>query len=76
MIAPEASSLDEIARLLALLLRQQLDNQTQLILELSRLELTPTRIAELVGTTPATVRATLNQRSSKSPGRRTTKGDL
>ena len=49
--------LDEIVRLLALSLRRTAENQTEAILLLSQAKLEPNRIAELVGTTPATVRA-------------------
>jgi hypothetical protein len=49
--------LDEIVRLLALSLRRTTENQAEAILLLSQAKLEPNRIAELVGTTPATVRA-------------------
>jgi hypothetical protein len=57
--------LDEIVRLLALSLRRTTENQTEAILLLSQARLDPSRIAELVGTTAATVRAT----QSKAKGR-------
>ena len=58
--------LDEIVRLLALSLRRETDNQTDAILLLSQAKLDSNRIAELVGTTPATVRST----QSKAKGKR------
>jgi DNA-directed RNA polymerase specialized sigma24 family protein len=48
-------------RLLALLVRQQFENQTQMIIELDRLGFTPTRIADLVGTTPDTAKVTAHR---------------
>jgi hypothetical protein len=50
--------LDEIVRLLALSLRRTTDNQIEAILLLSQAKIEPNRIAELVGTTRATVRST------------------
>lgn len=50
--------LDEIVRLLALSLRRTTESQTEAILLLSEARLEPNRIAEMVGTTAATVRAT------------------
>lgn len=57
--------LDEIVRLLALSLRRTTQNQTEAILLLSEAKLEPNRIAELVGTTAASVRATQSQAKSK-----------
>ena len=71
MAAPDPSSSDELARLLTLLIRLQLGNQTNTILELNKLEFSASRIAELVGTTPATARVTVNQAKSKSASKRT-----
>jgi DNA-directed RNA polymerase specialized sigma24 family protein len=59
--------LDEIVRLLALSLSQTTENQTEAILLLSQANLEPNRIAELVGTTPATVRST--QAKAKGKGK-------
>lgn len=61
MSAPEVASLDEVSRLLALLVRLQLGNQTQAILELNRVGIGPTRIADLLGTTAGTARVTVHQ---------------
>jgi DNA-directed RNA polymerase specialized sigma24 family protein len=57
--------LDEIVRLLALSLRRTTENQTEAILLLSQANLDPNRIAELVGTTAATVRATQSRAKTK-----------
>lgn len=50
-----ADQSDEIVRILALLLRQQVGGQGKTILELSRAGFAPARIAALLGTTPNTV---------------------
>ena len=60
--------LDEIVRLLALSLRETTETQTEAILLLAQAKLEPNRIAELVGTTSATVRAT--QSKSKEKGKK------
>jgi hypothetical protein len=64
--AIESGSRDEIARLLTLLIRLQLGNQTNTIVELHKLDFSAARIAELVGTTPATARATVHQQKRRS----------
>jgi hypothetical protein len=51
--------LDELVRLVAAQLRLGLESQADAIRELSRAGFGPSRIAELVGTTPGTVNATL-----------------
>jgi DNA-directed RNA polymerase specialized sigma24 family protein len=50
---------EETVRLLAVLVRLQLDNQTKAIVELGRTGFAPTRIAALLGTTPDTAKVTL-----------------
>jgi hypothetical protein len=62
---PEPARDDEVARLLAIQLRLQLGSQSACIAELSRAGFGPTRIAELLGTTPNTVNVTL-QKAKKS----------
>ena len=52
---------EEITRLLALHLRLALPNQTQAILELNRAGFGPTRIAELLGTSTATAKVTIQK---------------
>lgn len=57
---------EEIVRLLAILVRLQLDNQAEAIRELSKAGFGPTRIAELVGTTAGTAAVTLaKQKAAK-----------
>lgn len=53
--------LDELVRLKAVELRQTFETQAELVLALAKAGLTNSRIAEIVGTTSATVRATRNQ---------------
>jgi transcriptional regulator len=61
--------LDEIVRLMALSLRRGTENQTEAILAFSQAGLEASRIAELLGTTPATVRAA-KQKAAKKPARK------
>lgn len=51
--------LDELVRLNVLALRRAAASQNELILELKRVGFAPTRIAALLGTTPATVNSTI-----------------
>jgi DNA-binding NarL/FixJ family response regulator len=57
---------DEIVRLLTILVRRQVDSQADAILELHRAGFGPSRIAELLGTTPGTVNVAVNRFKSKS----------
>lgn len=50
---------EELVRLLAIQVRMQFDTQAEAIRELGRAGFGPTRIAELLGTTPGTVNVTL-----------------
>jgi DNA-directed RNA polymerase specialized sigma24 family protein len=50
---------EEAVRLLALLVRMQVDNQTQAIIELGKAGFPPARIAALLGTTADTAKVTL-----------------
>jgi hypothetical protein len=59
---------DEVARLLAIQLRLQMGSQSACIAELSRAGFGPTRIAELLGTTPNTVNVTLQKAKKSSKG--------
>jgi DNA-directed RNA polymerase specialized sigma24 family protein len=52
---------EEIVRLLAIQIRRGSESQSEAILELSRAGFGPTRIAELLGTTPNTVGVTLQK---------------
>lgn len=58
---------EEISRLLALQVRLSLENQTQAIIELGKVGFGPTRIAELLGTSPATARVTLQKAKARTP---------
>jgi DNA-directed RNA polymerase specialized sigma24 family protein len=55
---------DELVRLKVIELRREIGNQTDTIVELNRAGFGPTRIADLLGTTPNTVNVTL-QRAKK-----------
>lgn len=59
--------LDEIVRLVALSLRQGMESPTEAILAFSQAGLEASRIADVLGTTPVTVRAT-KQKATKKPG--------
>lgn len=61
--------LDEIVRLTVLSLRQGFESQNEAILAFSQAGLDAPRIAELLGTTPATVRAT-KQKAAKKPAKK------
>jgi DNA-binding NarL/FixJ family response regulator len=52
--------LEEIVRLLAIQLRRDTESQATAILEMSRSGFGPTRIAELLGTTPNTVNVAIS----------------
>jgi DNA-binding NarL/FixJ family response regulator len=58
--------LDEIVRLLTLSLRQGYESQSEAILAFVQAGLEAPRIAELLGTTPATVRSTKQKAASKT----------
>lgn len=57
---------EEIVRLLAIQLRRSSESQADAILELSRAGFGPTRIADLLGTTPNTVNVTLQKAKKRS----------
>jgi len=61
----EMDSTEELVRLVAIQIRLGLPNQTQAILELSRAGFGPTRIAELLGTSPATAKVTIAKARKK-----------
>lgn len=62
---------EEIVRLLATQIRLHFKNQADAIRELSKSGFGPTRIAELLGTTPGTVNVTL-AKAKKRTGKRAT----
>jgi len=61
-------SQEELIRFEVLKLRRSVESQTEAILELSSVGFGPSRIAELLGTTPGTVNVTLQK--AKKKGRR------
>jgi hypothetical protein len=65
----ESGSIDELARLMALFLKRDL-NQSELIVELDVVGLSAKRIAELTGATPAVVSQTLYVKRKSSRGKR------
>jgi DNA-directed RNA polymerase specialized sigma24 family protein len=64
--AAEMTTAEEIARLLALLVRLQLENQSETIIELGRAGFGPSRIATLIGTTTDTAKVTLARARKRS----------
>jgi len=59
---------EEIVRLLAIQLRREADSQAQAIEELCKAGFGPSRIAELLGTTPNTVNVAIsNAKKRKRP---------
>lgn len=58
---PETQALDEVAKLLAVLIRLQCETQNEAIIELGRVGISPSRIGTLLGTSGATARTTLNR---------------
>ena len=65
-MAVDAEDCDEVARLLAILIRLQVPTQADAIRELGRVGIGPKRIAELLGTTANTVNVTLNKAKRKA----------
>lgn len=65
---------EELVRLIAMQIRLQLNNQGVAIQEFSKAGFGPSRIAELVGTTPGTVNVTL-AKAKKRKARKTTTED-
>jgi hypothetical protein len=64
-----ARLLDELVRLQALEVRRRSASQVDAILELSKAGLGPTRIAELLGTTPGTVNVALAKAKKRNTKR-------
>lgn len=57
---------EEMVRLLAMQIRMQFENQADAIREFGKAGFGPTRIAELLGTTPGTVNVTLAKARDKN----------
>jgi hypothetical protein len=64
---------EEIVRLLAIQLRMQFETQADVIRELGKAGFGPTRIAELLGTTPGTVNVTLVKAKNDAAKKRRSK---
>ncbi|MDE0235918.1 MAG: sigma-70 region 4 domain-containing protein [bacterium] len=64
-MAADLEPADELARLLATLIRFQAPSQSDAILELKKSGLGQKRIAELLGTTPNTVNVTISRAKKK-----------
>lgn len=63
--------IEEVVRLLAIQLRRSTESQAQAIEEMDRVDFGPTRIAELLGTTPNTVNVAIsNAKKRKRPRER------
>lgn len=65
---------DEIVRLLVIQVRSQFESQADAIRELSRAGFGPSRIADLLGTTPGTVNVTLAKSKGRAGKKSTEKG--
>lgn len=65
---------EELIRLVATQIRLQLNNQNEAIQELSKSGFGPSRIAELLGTTPGTVNVSLAKAKKRKAGRTTREG--
>jgi predicted transcriptional regulator len=57
--------IEEVVRLLAIQLRRQTESQAEAIAELNRAGFGPTRIAELLGTTPNTVNVAIAKKKKR-----------
>jgi hypothetical protein len=64
---------EELVRLIAMQIRLHLDNQSVAIQEFSKAGFGPSRIAQLVGTTPGTVNVTL-AKAKKRKAKKATEG--
>lgn len=53
--------LDEVARLLAVQIRTGSESQGEAVVEMYRAGISPSRIAELLGTTPGTVNVSISR---------------
>lgn len=63
--------LEELVRLMAIDLRLRMQSQGEAIQELNKAGFGPTRIAELLGTTPNTVNVTIQKAKKKATTART-----
>jgi DNA-directed RNA polymerase specialized sigma24 family protein len=67
-MAEQRFSDDEVERLLALLVRLTIGSQADTIVEMNKVGFGPSRIANLLGTSPGTVNVAIN-RAKKRPKR-------
>ena len=56
---------DDVARLLALLIRLNIGSQAEAIVELNKVGFGPSRIASLLGTSPGTVNVAISRAKSR-----------
>jgi len=63
--------LEEVVRLLTIDLRHRVSSQGEVIQELNKAGFGPSRIAELLGTTPNTVNVTIQKAKKKAAAPRT-----
>lgn len=61
MTRDDESAIDEMVRLLAILVRRGSETQTEAILEMHKAGFGRSRIADLLGTTPNTVNVTISK---------------
>ena len=66
--------MDELVRLQVLALRKTHESQSETIIELSRAGFGNARIADLLGTSPATVKVTLHREKKRTASPTSTKG--
>ena len=72
MAAKESDPLDELVRLQVMQMRRTMANQAEMIVELGQAGFGQARIAELLGTTPGTVKVALQRaKNGRSTARRT-----
>lgn len=67
--------LDQLVRLQALQIRMAVPSQAEAIIELTKAKLGPTRIADLLGTTPGTVKTTVQRANTKPRSASKNKGE-
>lgn len=66
MLRDEPNHLDELVRLDVLRLRREHESQTETITELDRAGFSQARIADLLGTSPGTVKVALQRAKKKT----------
>jgi DNA-binding CsgD family transcriptional regulator len=61
----DSPALEDVARLLAVLVMNSFDTQSEAIEAMSKAGMKPNRIADLLGTTPGTVKTTVKRAKRK-----------